>query len=133
MGIWDICETGVHTYSRARGVQGVRRKEIKMLEREVEQHLITQVKKHGGLCLKFTSPGTRGVPDRIVIYDGEVFFTELKRPGGKLRKDQEKMKEVFNKQGIPVFVLSKKEQVNKFVKVFVKNGLNQVEDQYYLS
>jgi hypothetical protein len=101
-----------------------------MIEKDIEKYLAEQVKKQGGLCLKFTSPGTRGVPDRIVIYDGEVFFTELKKPGENLRKDQQKMREILNKQDFPVFVLSTKKQVDSFVKIYMKNGLNKTNDQY---
>ena len=38
-----------------------------MRESEIERRLVQQVRKHGGLCYKFTSPGNPGVPDRIII------------------------------------------------------------------
>lgn len=55
------------------------------LERELESKLVKEIKKRGGQCLKWVSPGAAGVPDRIVILpDGFVYFVELKRPkGGK--------------------------------------------------
>lgn len=61
-----------------------------MLEKTVERHLVEGVKKLGGLCYKFTSPGNPGVPDRIIITDtGRVIFVELKSDTGRLRKLQE--------------------------------------------
>ena len=39
-----------------------------MREKEVEQKLIKAVRKAGGFCIKFTSPGFDGVPDRLVLF-----------------------------------------------------------------
>jgi hypothetical protein len=53
-----------------------------MLERDVERYLVSRVKALGGLCLKWVSPGTAGVPDRIVFMPGgRISFVEVKRPG----------------------------------------------------
>ena len=38
-----------------------------MREKVIEHKLLTEVKKIGGLALKFVSPGYDGVPDRIVL------------------------------------------------------------------
>ena len=90
------------------------------IEKDIEKYLVRQIKKIGGLCYKFTSPGTRGIPDRIVLYQGDVFFAELKRPGGHPRKDQLKIIEKFNDQFIPVFIVDSKEKVNDFVATVLK-------------
>ena len=59
-------------------------------ERDVERKLKEGVEELGGVCLKWTSPGSDGVPDRIVILPGGwVFFVELKVKGGRLRDIQE--------------------------------------------
>jgi hypothetical protein len=51
-------------------------------ERVVEGALRRAVEARGGLCLKFSSPGRRGVPDRIVLLPGApAAFVEVKRPG----------------------------------------------------
>lgn len=87
------------------------------LEKEVEQYLVNQVKELGGLCWKFTSPGTAGVPDRLVLYKGKVQFVEMKR------HDQRKLSPIQNvrfaqmgEQQIPVHILHSKEGVDIFVK-----------------
>ena len=87
-----------------------------MLEKEVEKYLIDQVKKYGGLCYKFTAPGNRAVPDRIVLFSGRTFFIELKRPGEKPRKDQLKKFKDFSKQNIRVYVIDTKDGVDQFIK-----------------
>lgn len=58
-----------------------------MTESRIERHLVDGVKKLGGMCIKFTSPGTQGVPDRIIITaTGRIIFAELKRKQAALRK-----------------------------------------------
>ena len=60
-----------------------------MLERTIEQTLVREVRKHGGIAPKYTSPGTAGMPDRLVILPGgKVCFVELKAPGQKPRPIQ---------------------------------------------
>jgi Holliday junction resolvase-like predicted endonuclease len=50
-----------------------------MREIDIEQKLLTAVKAYGGVCWKFTSPGTAGVPDRIVLMPhGRIAFVEVK-------------------------------------------------------
>lgn len=55
-----------------------------MLEKQIEQALVQRVKDLGGTCEKFTSPGRRAVPDRIVtLPGGRIIFVECKSPGKK--------------------------------------------------
>ncbi len=55
---------------------------MQQLENDLEKTLKRFVTQKGGVCLKFVSPGTRGVPDRMVIWPtGRVDFIELKRQG----------------------------------------------------
>lgn len=87
-----------------------------MREREVEKHLVDRVKEIGGLCWKFTSPGTAGVPDRIVILPwGKVVFVELKAPNGKLRPIQVVAKRVLEEKQANYECLCSKEEVDMFI------------------
>ena len=57
-----------------------------MREKVVEQALIRAVRKRGGICPKWVSPGLDDVPDRIVLLpEGRIGFVELKAPGGRPR------------------------------------------------
>ncbi len=49
-----------------------------MREKEVEQKLVKAVKLAGGFCIKFTSPGFDGVPDRLVLLPkGRIASSEV--------------------------------------------------------
>lgn len=57
-----------------------------MREKQTEQKLVKEVKRMGGICLKFTSPGLDGMPDRIVLLPGgRMAFVEVKTMGCKPR------------------------------------------------
>lgn len=87
-----------------------------MRERRVEKRFVKLCKARGWMCLKFTSPGMAGVPDRIVLHgDGRVSFVELKRPGGKLSKLQRRVRKLFRKRGIHVHVIDTLEKVDRWV------------------
>lgn len=52
-----------------------------MREADLERRLRDKVRKAGGLCLKWVSPGFTGVPDRIILMPGgRILFAELKAP-----------------------------------------------------
>ena len=87
-----------------------------MRERLIEQKLRNGVRIKGGLALKFISPGTAGVPDRIVLLpDGKVFFVELKAPGKYMSPKQIKMAGVFARLGHQVRVINSMEDVQEFL------------------
>jgi hypothetical protein len=87
-----------------------------MRESEVERYLIKRVKEVGGHQRKFISPGCRGVPDRIVVLDCEVYFVELKAPGKKLRPDQEREHLKIRNAGGNTRVIDSKEAVDAFIR-----------------
>ncbi len=83
-----------------------------MLERAVERRLVLEAKRRGGLALKFVSPGTDGVPDRIVLLPrGKLAFVELKAPGKTLRPLQVRRKEQLEALGFSVYCVDGVEQI----------------------
>ena len=77
-----------------------------MLESEVEKKLVQGVKKLGGLCLKWVSPGYSGVPDRIVFLPGgRVYFVELKQDRGRLSARQKYVHKKLKELGRTVITL----------------------------
>ena len=77
-----------------------------MSESSIERYLVNGVKKLNGMCLKFVSPGTQGVPDRIIITaDGRIIFAELKTETGRLAKIQRYTIGEMQKRGADVRVI----------------------------
>lgn len=91
-----------------------------MEEAKIEKYLMTQVQRLGYMCLKFTSPGTRAVPDRIIIGKGQVHFVELKAPGQKPRADQLKMHDKLKAHGLVVKVIDSKQGVDDYVRKLIE-------------
>ena len=58
----------------------------KPFEKSIENVLRKAVEDEGGVCLKWTCPGHRGVHDRMILFPGGIIaFVELKRPGAKVK------------------------------------------------
>lgn len=92
----------------------------------VENYLIRKCKKYGFWCKKFVSPGTSGVPDRIVIADGDVLFIELKREsGGKVSELQKLCIDEINKAGGTAIVCAGKAAVDAVLEPYIKRHLAQ--------
>lgn len=87
-----------------------------MLEKDIEARLVRGVKKLGGVCFKFVSPGNVGVPDRIAIFPGgRVIFIELKTETGRLSRAQEWKIKTMRGVGADVRVLYGPLEVSEFL------------------
>ena len=96
-----------------------------MFEKDIEKCLRESIKQAGGECLKWVSPGTAGVPDRIVIWpDGRIVFVELKRPFEKPRPVQRVVLRRLYHLGCRVVVMDNRKSVEGFIRWIVKNGLS---------
>jgi hypothetical protein len=86
-----------------------------VLEKEIEQALVKRVKELGGLCEKFTSPGRRAVPDRIVMLPGgRIVFVECKAPGKKPTELQSRDHERRRALGFEVVVIDDLDRARNF-------------------
>ena len=55
------------------------------LEKDIERYFVKSVQSLGGIAYKFNSMSNRGVADRIAcLPNGETWFVEIKKDGGKL-------------------------------------------------
>ena len=85
-------------------------------EKDIEKLLVKEVKKLGGFCWKFVSPGVAGVPDRLcLLHQGKAIFVEVKNEGETLRPIQKKRKRDLEKLGFRVYVLDSKEKVKEII------------------
>ncbi len=76
----------------------------KLKESEIEKKVCEYAKSKGFLTYKFTSPSQKGVPDRMIIGDGVVFFIEFKTKEGTISKLQRLAFEKIAARCISVYV-----------------------------
>ena len=92
-----------------------------MREKKIERKLVTAVKKHGGICPKFVSPGFDGMPDRLLLLPhGRFAFVEVKAPNQKPRPLQLSRHRLLRRLGFQVYVLDALEDIDKII-LEVKN------------
>jgi hypothetical protein len=95
-------------------------------EAQVEQHLVRRVEAKGGRAFKWTSPGTAGVMDRLVllpvppehrpIVNRYVKLLELKDKGKRTRPLQDRVSGWIQALGFEVRVVDSKDQVEEALK-----------------
>ena len=96
-----------------------------MREKTVELQLTRAVKRIGGMCPKFVSPGTDGMPDRIVLLPGcRIGFVEVKAPGKEPRPLQVKRHRQLRALGFLVFVLDDSKQIPGIIEAIKGGGTN---------
>ena len=76
-----------------------------MREKTIERRLVQEVKRRGGICPKWVSPGFDGVPDRLVFLPGRHF------PGEKPRALQVSRHSLLEKLGFHTYILDGIEQI----------------------
>jgi hypothetical protein len=87
-----------------------------MLESLIEQHLVREVNRRDGLCLKFNSQSMTGIPDRIILMkNGTVGFVEVKQKGKKPRPLQELRMKQLRRLGFKVYTLDEKEKIGEIL------------------
>lgn len=89
-----------------------------MLEKAVEAYFRKAVAQAGGVAFKFVSPSHRGVSDRIVCLQGQTWFVELKRPGGRLSPLQRVFAAEMERLGQRYACLSSRVEIDEWL-----NGL----------
>jgi hypothetical protein len=86
-----------------------------MREKIIEQLLSKECKARDILCYKFVSPNHRGVPDRLLIFNGHVCFVELKAPEGRLSQFQTRTINTIRSEGVAVHVIASAREVMSLV------------------
>lgn len=98
-------------------------------EDSVEDYLVERIERMGGLCEKFTTPGRRGPPDRLVTLPwGTMRLVEVKRPkGGMLSEGQKRDHARRAKCGVIVQLLWTQEMVGSWItfEVEILNARNR--------
>lgn len=85
-----------------------------VLEREIERHLVDTVRASGGRAYKWVSPGSVGVPDRLVILPGgRICAVECKAPGKTPTTHQARAIADLRGLGLNVLVVDNCEEIDR--------------------
>lgn len=66
----------------------LKKREVKVSEKQIETKGRKWAVDHGWYCRKFTSPAHRSVPDRLFLKDGITVYIEFKKPDNVPTKAQ---------------------------------------------
>lgn len=86
-----------------------------MLEKDIEKKLAKAVSDQGGIAYKFTSPGRRGVPDRLIVFNDKIAFVELKTSTGRLSALQVYELDRLTYKGQRCYVLNDPENIGPLI------------------
>lgn len=85
-------------------------------EKYLEKKLRDEVRKMGGIAIKFTSPYFTGMPDRIVLMPGgKLWFVEVKSTGKKLKDIQEAQAKKLKELGFNARLIDTKTELDSFI------------------
>lgn len=85
-------------------------------ERDIEAALVDAIKQLGGKAIKLLSPGSGGLPDRMILLPGgRLYFVELKAPGKKPSRLQLHVMEQLRQLGFSTHVIDSFAGVHQFV------------------
>ena len=79
--------------------------DFKSSEKYIERKFCEEVALYGGKAYKFVSPNNAGVPDRLVVMHGEMYFVEFKSTGKRPTKLQNATFASLASRGAGVYVV----------------------------
>ncbi len=88
-------------------------------EKAIERYLVDEVKKLGGVCLKYSNQNMAGYPDRLILLPGaRTIWVELKSKGKHTTTLQNVRIRTLQNLGYSVFVCDNKESVDNVIKTY---------------
>ena len=91
-------------------------------EKAIERKLVEECRKHGLLCIKFSSSTDIGFPDRLILADGgRASWVEVKSAGKKPRKTQLIRHEQLRALGFRVYVIDRTSQIEPLLEELIND------------
>ena len=91
-------------------------------EKAIERKLVEECRKHGLLCIKFSSSTDIGFPDRLILADGgRASWIEVKSSGNKARKAQLIRHEQLRVLGFKVYVIDHSKQIEPLLEELIND------------
>ena len=93
-----------------------------MLERDVQDKVVTRARRNGVIAHKFSSEARRNVPDYLFFFEGRTYFIEFKATGQKPRAGQMKEIKKFREAGFIVDVVDDVIDGNRLIDMFIADA-----------
>ena len=88
-------------------------------EKAIEKHLAEQVRRLGGICLKYSNANMVGYPDRVVcLPHGKTVWVELKSKGKKPTKMQTLRMAELARLGHEVYCIDNRKTIDELIKIW---------------
>ena len=88
-------------------------------EKAIEKHLSEQVRRLGGVCLKYSNANMVGYPDRVVcLPHGKTVWVELKSKGKKPTKMQTIRQAELACLGHEVYCIDNRQTIDELIKIW---------------
>lgn len=89
-----------------------------MTEKALQNYLFARADDHGIYCRKMAAVGHTGFPDAFLVFAGRAALVELKSPKGtgRLSKKQEREIARLREQGMNVYIVDSKEDVDNVIR-----------------
>lgn len=96
-------------------------------ESSLENYCVRKTSSYGGIALKLNSSSSRGLPDRLLLFQGgSIGFLELKAYGKKLSSIQEFWITRLTCFGFIAGVADSKTTVDCFIQRILKEDVSQI-------
>lgn len=101
-------------------------------ESEIENYFVRKIEAIGGRAIKFNPHNNRGLPDRVCFLPGgHIFLVELKRPGMRPRKNQERQLALFRKLGFQATWADSFSRVDKLIEL-IKSHIREHRNGFHV-
>lgn len=88
-------------------------------EKAIERYLAQEVRRLGGICLKYSNANMVGYPDRVVcLPHGKTVWVELKSKGKKPTKMQTIRQAELACLGHEVYCIDNKKTIDELIKIW---------------
>lgn len=94
-----------------------------MLERDIQQSVVSYARRQACVAHKFSSEARRNVPDYLFLFDGRILFIEFKATGKEARAGQLKEHKKLIQAGFIVYVVDCKKYGKQVINAFMKDAL----------
>lgn len=95
------------------------------MERDIVAAIVRSAKKQGWWIMKIHGGPYQpaGIPDLLLVKEGRALWLEVKQPGKKPTAIQEqRMKEIFTTGGSPCYVVTSREEADRLMQSFFREG-----------